>query len=245
MRTSVTGERSRRGPRSSRIPRGCRRCRRRCRRGCRRGRMMRGGTADLLADDVGLLHRVGHARLGHVEADLEHRVLEGETVLALLDRVGLRPDHAHAVLLEDAAAVELHRGVQRGLASEGGEEDVGTFLDDDLFDDLGGDRLDVGAVGELRIGHDRGRIRVHQHDLVAFLLQRLAGLHSGIVEFTALSDHDGTGADQKNLVNRGITGHAGSRVKFVTPCMSAGIRKQETGLLSPAGVVPGRLPEIR
>ena len=61
------------------------------------------------------------------------------------------------------------------------------------------DRLDVSAVGELRIGHDRGRIRVHEHDLVAFLAQRFAGLHAGIIKLAALPDHDRTGPDEQNF----------------------------------------------
>jgi hypothetical protein len=60
----------------------------------------------------------------------------------------------------------------------------------------------VGAIGELRIGHDRGRIRVHEDDLVAFLAQRLAGLHAGIIELAALPDHDRAGADEHAVIAR-------------------------------------------
>jgi hypothetical protein len=42
--------------------------------------------------------------LGHVEADLEHRLLEQLAVFALLDGVGLGADHLDAVLVEDAGA---------------------------------------------------------------------------------------------------------------------------------------------
>ena len=48
-----------------------------------------------------------------------------------------------------------------GLAAQRGQDGVGPFL----FDDAGGvlevERLDVGGVGELGVGHDRGRVRVH------------------------------------------------------------------------------------
>ena len=82
-----------------------------------------------------------------------------------------------------------------------GSSASGFSRDDDLLDDFRRDRLDVGAVRELRVGHDRGRIRVDQHDLVAFFLQRLAGLHAGVVEFAALPDDDGAGADDENFVD--------------------------------------------
>src|SRR6267378_1829057 len=39
-----------------------------------------------------------------------------------------------------------------------------------------GQRLDVSAIGQLWIGHDRGRIRVDQDDFVALRPQRLASL---------------------------------------------------------------------
>ena len=39
---------------------------------------------------------------------------------------------------------------------------------------FGRDRLDIGGVGQLRIGHDRRRVRIDQDDPIALLLQRLA-----------------------------------------------------------------------
>jgi hypothetical protein len=59
-------------------------------------------------------------RLGHVEADGEHALLEELAVLALVDGLGLGADHLDAVFFEDAGLVELHRGVERGLAAERG-----------------------------------------------------------------------------------------------------------------------------
>jgi hypothetical protein len=57
-----------------------------------------------------------------------------------------------------------------------GSSASGLFLFDDLGDHFGGDRLDIGRVGQFRIGHDRRRVRVDQDDPVALLFQRLAGL---------------------------------------------------------------------
>ena len=78
-------------------------------------------------------------------------------------------DHLDAVLLEHAVLVQVHRRVQAGLAAERRQQRVGPFLLDDLGDDLPGDRLDVGAVGHLRVGHDGGRVGVDQHDLRSLL----------------------------------------------------------------------------
>ncbi len=102
---------------------------------------------------------------------------------------------------------ERHGGVERGLAAEGGQQRVGLFADDDLLDDLGRDRLDVGAVGELRVGHDRGRVGVDQDDAVALLAQGLAGLDAGVIEFAGLADDDGAGADEEDGFEVGAFGH--------------------------------------
>ena len=40
--------------------------------------------------------------------------------------------------------------IQAGLAADGGEQRVGPFLADDLFGERDGERLDIGAVGQIR-----------------------------------------------------------------------------------------------
>ena len=62
-------------------------------------------------------------------------------------------------------------------------------------------RLDVGHVGHAGIGHDRGRIGVDQHDLVAQAAQRLAGLGARVVELARLADDDRPGTDDHHLVD--------------------------------------------
>ena len=59
-------------------------------------------------------------------------LLEPLAVLPRLDGVDVGADQLDAVLLEDAGLVQGHRGVQRGLAAEGGEQRVGPLLLDDL-----------------------------------------------------------------------------------------------------------------
>ena len=79
-----------------------------------------------------------------------------------------------------------------------------------LADDLPGQRLDVRAVGHLRVGHDRGRVGVDQHDLVPLLAQGLARLGAGIVELAGLPDDDRPGADQQDLLDIVATWHGTS-----------------------------------
>ncbi len=77
---------------------------------------------------------------------------------------------------------QLHRQVQAGLAAERRQQRVGALGFDHFFDNLPSERLDVSAIGRSGIGHDRGRIGIHQHDFVALFAQRLTGLRAGIIE---------------------------------------------------------------
>ena len=167
------------------------------------------GQADLVADAAGLVEAVGQAAPGALQADLLHALLEEVAVLGLADRLGGGADEPAAVPLQGPALVQGQADVQAGLAAEGRQDGVGPLDGDDLLDDLGGDRLDVGPVGHLRVGHDRGRVRVDQDDLVPLLAQGLARLGARVVELARLADDDRPGADDQDLVDVGTLGHGG------------------------------------
>src|SRR5690606_19606075 len=84
--------------------------------------------------------------------------------------------------------------------AERGEQGVGPLDADHLGDELGREGLDVGPVGDVGVGHDRGGVRVDEHDLEARRAQRLARLRARVVELGRLPDDDGTGADDQDLV---------------------------------------------
>ena len=138
-----------------------------------------------------------------------HRVFEEQAVFGLLDGAELRADELHVVLFEHASVGQLDREIQRGLSAHSRQQrkDAGSFIGgqhlgfnaDDFFQIGAGERLDVSAVGHLRIGHDGGRIGVGQDHFVAFGLQRLAGLRAGVVELRRLANDDGPGADDKHF----------------------------------------------
>ena len=87
-----------------------------------------------------------------------------------------------------------------------------------------GERLDVGAVGDFGIGHDRRRIGIHQDDFVALGAQRLAGLRAGIVEFAGLADDDRAGADDQDFLDVSALWHRVSRRRSShVPC-ARGVR---------------------
>ena len=152
-------------------------------------------------------HRFHRTRFGDIETDLEHALFENLAVLTLGNRLGFRADHLHAVFLQDTGLVELHREIERGLASERRQQGRRPLGGDDFFDHLERERFDVGRISELRIGHDRGRIGVDQNDAVTLFLERLARLGAGIVELARLADDDRTGADDEDGLQVSAFGH--------------------------------------
>ena len=75
--------------------------------------------------------------------------------------------------------------------------------------DLRRERLDVGRVGQLRVGHDRGRVAVDQHHLETFGAQRLARLRARVVELGGLADDNRPGADDEHALDVGSFRHLG------------------------------------
>ncbi len=157
--------------------------------------------ADVLHRRVGLGGRRGDRAARHPQARLLHRDAELVAVLGAADRLVVGPDQLDAVLLERAVLVQLLGEVQGRLPAERRQQRVGALAGDDLRDRAGEQRLDVGRVGELGVGHDRRRVGVDEHDLVALLAQDLAGLHAGVVELGRLADHDRSRAEDQDALD--------------------------------------------
>src|SRR5690606_8628046 len=122
-------------------------------------------------------------------------------ILRHADRARVRTDQLDAVLLQNAAVEQLERYVERRLATHRGQQRVRPLALDDALDPFRRDRLDVGPIREIRIGHDRGRIAVDEDDPVALFLQGAHGLCTGVVELAALPDHDRARAEDENALD--------------------------------------------
>ena len=173
----------------------------------REGRAHDDGVAEVVGRGEHLAHRVADERAGRLGAAALDDALELLAVLAELDRLDVGADERAVVLLEDAAVVQVHRAVERRLAAEGGEHGIRPLLGDDLLDDLRGDRLDVGRVGELGVGHDRRGVGVDEDDPDALLAQHAARLGAGVVELAGLADDDRAGADDEHALDVVALGH--------------------------------------
>ena len=126
---------------------------------------------------------------------LGHHLFKEIALLATHNGIVRGTNHFDAMLFEDALLHQFHGGIEGGLASKGWKNGIGLFFDNNFFNRLGRDGLDVGAVGGGRIGHDGRRIRVDQRDGIPLFSKRFTRLRAGIIEFAGLSDHDGAGTN--------------------------------------------------
>jgi hypothetical protein len=132
------------------------------------------------------------------QSEAVHRLGKLFPVFGDPDGPRVRADQLHVELLERAVLLQRHRHVERSLTAHGGQQGVGPLSLDHPRHPFRSDRLDVGPVGQLRIGHDGGRIRVHQDHPVTLFLERPHRLGARIVELGALPDDDRAGADEED-----------------------------------------------
>ena len=165
------------------------------------------GIAYALGDSLGVGHAVGIARARDLQADLGHGLVKELAVLAALDSGQVAADHLDAVLVQRAVFRQLDGGVQTGLAAQRGQQRVRALFLDYALDKLGGDGLDIRAVGKTRVGHDGRRVGVDQDDLKAILLEHLAGLGAGVVELTGLANNDGARTNDEDALDVGTFRH--------------------------------------
>ena len=122
-------------------------------------------------------------------------------VFATFNGVDVGADEFDVVFGQYAIFMQGDRRVQRGLATQGGQECVGALFSDDLFDHLWSDRLDVRGISKLRVGHDRGRIAVDQNDANPLGPKDATGLSARVIKFAGLTNHDGAGPDDHHAGN--------------------------------------------
>ena len=141
-------------------------------------------------------------------ADLLHQGPEDLAVFGLADGGQRRAEQLDIVLFQDARFGQFRRQVQAGLPAQCRQQAVGPLFGDDALDKLDVQRLDIDRIGGFRVGHDRRRVGVDQHDRDAFLAQRLAGLRPGIVKLGGLPDDNRPAADDEDFLNVWISWHS-------------------------------------
>ncbi len=159
---------------------------------------------------LGILRRGHDGRLGVLDAEAVHRLAEQLAVFGHLDGLALGADHLDVEFLENAHIGQRERGIEAGLPAHRRQKRVGALLLDDLGDNLGRDRLDIGRVRQLGVGHDRRWVRVDEDNAVALFAQRLAGLSARVIELAGLADNNGPRSDDHDRLDVGSLRHGRS-----------------------------------
>ena len=167
----------------------------------REGRTQHHRITDSVSHLGRLLDRHGDLRLDHRLAQRFAQLFEQFAVLGALDRLERGAQNLDLALLENALLGQLHREVQARLSAQSRNDGVGTLVADDLGHILQRQGLHVDLVGDMRVGHDRGGVRVGEDHLVSLLLEREARLRTRIVELCGLSDDDRTRPDDHYLLD--------------------------------------------
>ena len=175
-----------------------------------KARTQHAGISHALGDGLGVCHAVGIARARDLQANLGHGLVKELAVLAALDSGQVAADHLDAVFVERAVLCQFDGGVQTGLAAQRGQQRVRALFLDYALDKLGGDRLNIGAVGQARVGHDGRRVGIDQDDLKAILLEHLAGLGAGVVELAGLANNDGARTNDEDTLDVSTFRHVSS-----------------------------------
>ena len=146
--------------------------------------------ADISGHRQRLFHGMRDTGTRGVEADFLHRHVETAAIFRFINRVGGGANHRHAELFQHSLALQLQRTVQRRLAAHGRQYRVRTLFFDDFAYHFPLNRLDVGRIGHLRVGHNRCRVGVDEDYAIALFTQRLTRLRAGVVKLTRLADNN-------------------------------------------------------
>ncbi len=133
---------------------------------------------DLLRYRQRFFHGVRDTGTCGIQADALHRHVEAATVFSFINRIGGGTNHGHAKLGQHTLALQLQRTVQRGLTTHGRQHRIRALFFNDFTHHFPVDRLDVGRIRHFRVGHDGGRVGVHQNDAVTLFTQRFTRLRT-------------------------------------------------------------------
>ncbi len=146
--------------------------------------------------------------------------------------------------IEDAGLGHRGREVEGRLAAEPREQALWLLLGDDGLDRFHGQWLQVDHVGDLRVGHDRGGVRVDEDRPDALGAKRSAGLRAGIVELGGLADDHRAGPEDQDRCRLARFGdHAAlarGRVPWSTSFVVARLTGSASSRQAARAALPGR-----
>ncbi|KAF3384345.1 hypothetical protein F1880_003105 [Penicillium rolfsii] len=155
--------------------------------------------ANVLNDAERFLESRSRGRLGTLLIDRVHAASEKLTVLSGDDGIngGTQDLDTKAFKL----ILELNTDLKGGLTTEGDVNGIRTLVFDNLANKVGVHRKEVDLISQTLGGLNSGNVGVDQDGVDAFLLQRLDGLTTGVIELSSLADAQTTTAQNQNLLD--------------------------------------------
>ena len=122
------------------------------------------GQPHVVAVGPGLFHRGDGTVRGLRLADVVEEVAKELAVFGLSDSLQGSAQQPDVVAVQHPGVVQGHGQVEARLAAQGGQDALGPLLGDDALDDFHGQGFNVNVVGDVRVGHNGGRVGVDEHD---------------------------------------------------------------------------------
>ena len=161
------------------------------------GRAHQHRIADALGDRHRLLDRTAGAVRRLAQAEALEQFLEAPAVLGEVDGVGRGADDRDARRLERAR--ELERGLAAVLHHQPQQRAARGLDARDLDHVLGGQGLEIEAIGGVVVGRHRLRVAVDHDRLDPGLAQRIGGVNAAVVELDPLADAVRPAAEDDHL----------------------------------------------
>ena len=135
-----------------------------------------------------------------LDGDLVEPLHEQFAVFCVYDGLHRGAEHLYSVFLQDAALVELHAAVERGLAAEGEQDALRALLLYHPCHEIRGDGEEIDPVRNPLGGLHRGDVGIHQDGLYPVFAQGLERLRAAVVEFSGLSDLECAGTQEYDFL---------------------------------------------
>ena len=129
--------------------------------------------------------------------DVFHGFFEEFAVFRFFNSRKTCPQQLYMILFQYAGIGQFDSHIQSHLAPQCRQQTVRTFLFDDFCHIIQGNRFYINPVGDVFIGHDSRRITIDQDDFQSFFFQGPAGLGTGIVKFSSLTDNNRARTDNE------------------------------------------------
>ena len=200
----------------------------------REARAKHAGVAHLAGKFDSVFNRIRIAAARAFQTNFFHGLGEQLAVFAALNSRQIAANHFDAISIEHARFRQLNGRIQARLAAKGRQQGVGVFFSDNALDELSGNGLHIGAVGQAGVSHDGSGVRIHEHHFVAVFLEHLARLSARVVELARLANNDGARANNENAFDVGTFGHCLGLLRAEDPTSEAVLRNVDVQVVGVA-----------